>query len=80
MARRRQVRGGDERRTMAVLRVSTEEQHLGPAALRSTLETWAKARSSGSMFATDCGPNGRLPRDRSHSRASCAEMARGDAR
>src|SRR5215468_4760276 len=45
MGRRRRVAAGDERRAVAYLRVSTEEQHLGPEAQRAAVEAWAKVRS-----------------------------------
>jgi hypothetical protein len=44
MTRRRQVRGGKERRAVAHSRVITEGQHLGPDAQRSPIESWAGAR------------------------------------
>lgn len=41
MARRRELPAGDPRRAVAYLRVSTEDQNLGPEAQRSQIEAWA---------------------------------------
>ena len=43
MAKRRK-KAGDPGLAVAYLRVSTEEQHLGPEAQRSAIEAWASAR------------------------------------
>lgn len=42
MAKRK--RSGDAKVAVAYLRVSTEEQHLGPMAQREAIEAWARAR------------------------------------
>src|SRR3974390_485531 len=59
VGRRRAVAAGDEKRAVVYLRVSTEEQHLGPEAQRAAVETWAKARGvSIASWALDQGVSG----------------------
>ena len=55
----------DPRRAVAYLRVSTDEQHLGPEAQRAALEAWA-AREGVTVVAwhTDAGVSGAAPVDR----------------
>lgn len=42
MARRRKCAAGDGRRAVAYLRVSTDDQNLGPEAQRATITAWAR--------------------------------------
>lgn len=63
--RRRRATPADPTRVVAYLRVSTDEQHLGPEAQRAAVEAWA-ARSGVTIVAwhTDAGVSGAAPVDR----------------
>jgi DNA invertase Pin-like site-specific DNA recombinase len=63
--RARRAPSADPRRAVAYLRVSTDEQHLGPEAQRAALEAWA-AREGVTVVAwhTDAGVSGAAPVDR----------------
>ena len=63
--RTRKASAGDSTCAVAYLRVSTEDQHLGPDAQRSAIETWAKARGV-TVVAWHCdqGVSGAAPIDR----------------
>jgi site-specific DNA recombinase len=65
MARRSAVKAGDKTAAVAYLRVSTDEQHLGPVAQRAALEAWA-AREGVSIVAwcEDLGVSGGATLDR----------------
>jgi DNA invertase Pin-like site-specific DNA recombinase len=53
------VRPGDPSRAVAYLRVSTEEQHLGPEAQRMTITRWAEiAKVTVVSWRTDAGVSG----------------------
>jgi DNA invertase Pin-like site-specific DNA recombinase len=65
------------RRAVAYLRVSTDEQHLGPEAQRAAIEAWA-AREGVTVVAwhTDAGVSGAAPVDRRPSlMAALADLA-----
>src|SRR5277367_5263412 len=61
MSTSRRARPGNARLAIAYLRVSTDEQRLGPEAQRATIEAWA-AREGVSVVAwhTDAGFSGGL--------------------
>ena len=63
--RTRKAPAGDPSKAVAYLRVSTEDQHLGPEAQRSAVEAWAKARGA-TVVAWHCdqGVSGAAPIDR----------------
>ena len=44
MTRKRKAKPGDKTKGIAYIRVSTDEQELGPAAQRAQIETWAKSQ------------------------------------
>lgn len=63
--RTRRTPTADSTRAVAYLRVSTDEQHLGPEAQRAAVEAWA-AREGVTIVAwhTDAGVSGAAPVDR----------------
>ena len=65
MATRTRTPSTDPRRAVAYLRVSTDEQHLGPEAQRAAVEAWA-ARAGVVVVAwhIDAGVSGAAPVDR----------------
>lgn len=62
MARTRQKPKGSPERAVAYLRVSKEEQKLGPVAQAALIETWAKANGVGTVvYFVDNGVSGGAP-------------------
>lgn len=65
MARRRTTKRGDASKAVGLIRVSTDEQHLGPEAQREALERWCAAEGVELVAVhMDLGVSGAAPIDK----------------